>query len=646
MRDPKDRDLGLGRAIPRRDFLNGVALTGLSTLLPPRALFGAEGSEFAPEKAAGYYPPALTGLRGSHEGSFEAAHALREGARRLEGAADTGETFDLVVVGAGISGLSAAHYFRRGAGSASSVLLLDNHDDFGGHARRNEFQAGGRLLVSYGGTFSIDSPAPYSPVAAELVRELGIDVSRWKKVLDPSVYEGLETGTFFDRETFGRDVLVKGLAGRRGNRAGRPGPDDAALAAAPLDEAARRDVARLEGEDFDPWPGLASAAKKDRLLRMSYEAFLRDAWKVGPGGRRFYQRRPHGLFGVGIDAVCALDAWGLGLPGFQGLKLEPGFVRGMNRDSMRTPEADEYYFHFPDGNATIARLLLRRLIPEAVPGSGTDEVVLARADYARLDEAGRPVRLRLNSTVLSVRHAGDPGTAKEVEVVYARGGRLHKVRARAAVLACWHTVIPYLCPEMPPAQKEALAFAVKVPLVYTNVVVREWTSFRKLGLREVAFPGGSWDALNLDYPVDVGGYRCPREPGEPIVVNLARVPCAPGLAARDQHRAGRQELLATPFVDMERSLRDLMGRTLGPGGFDPARDILAITVNRWPHGYAYQYNALFDRFWVDGMRAPCELARQRFGRIALANADADAYSYTDAAIDQAHRAVRELVSLA
>ncbi|MET0555492.1 MAG: NAD(P)-binding protein [Vicinamibacteria bacterium] len=628
-RDP----LGLDRAIPRRDFLNGLALGVGAAIVAPRDLLAAKGDVvFAPEKARGYYPPALTGLRGSTPGSFEAAHDLKDGFFEMTPPHDTGEEYDLVVVGAGISGLAAAHFFRK-RNPRARVLLLDNHDDFGGHARRNEFRDGKRLYVTYGGTLAIDSPASYSAVAQGLIAELGIDVHRWDQVLDRKTYAGLEAATFFDRETFGADALVKGLQREQG------GPDPKALAEAPLSAAVRQGIARLETEAFDPWPDLSSADKKARLLRTSYSDFLTKTWALDAGVLAYYRSRGYGLFGLGPDAISALDGWGLGFPGFQGLKLEPGYVQGMNRDAMREPAAEEYFFHYPDGNASVARLLVRALIPGAVKGPGGDAVVMGRADYARLDESGKPVRLRLNSTVVQARNAGGG-----VDVVYLRGGALQKVRARNCIMACWSAVVPHLVPGLPEVQQTALRFAVKVPLVYTSVFVRNWQAWKNLGVRAVSCPGSYWHSMRLDVPVNVGGFSCSTDPAQPIVVNLTRVPCDPGRPARDQHRAGRQELLDTPFEHMEKTIRDQMARVLGPGGFDPAKDIKAITVNRWPHGYAYQYNALFDSFWLEGKEAPCVRARQPFGRIFIANSDADAYAYTDSAIDQAHRAVNEALA--
>lgn len=627
-----DRQLGMGSSITRRDFINGVAI-GAGGALAAGGL--SPDLEALLAQGAPVYPPGLTGLRGSHVGSFEAFHAMKDGAFWKDAPVprDTGEQYDLVVVGAGISGLAAAHYFRKARPDAR-VLVLDNHDDFGGHAKRNEFTHNGRTYIGYGGTQSIDSPAPYSAVAKALITELGIDVARYSKVLDAGLYKslGLRPAFFFDKETYGADKLVPGDV-----------REDAFLAAAPLTAEVRRDVKRLLHERLDPMPGLSSAEKKARLARMSYTDFITTMWKLDPGVLRLYQARTHGLFGVGVDAVPAQDAFGLGLPGFDGMGLDPSPGPGQNHDSIRSEEAANYYFHFPDGNASLARLLVRRLVPGAIPGASMDDVVTARADYSTLDAAGAPVRIRLSSPVMRVRHAGAAGTGQRVEVTYLNGKALATVTARSAVLACWHSVIPSLCPELPAAQKAALDFAIKVPLVYTNVFIRSWTAFQKLGVQRISTPGMWHTSVGLDFPVSMGGYRHPANPAEPIVLHLSKSACRPGLPVRDQHAAGRRELLSTSFATIERGIRDQLGRALGGGGFDPAADILGITVNRWPHGYAYQYNSLSDEFWVNGGEQPCVVARRRHGRIAIANADAAAYSYTDAAIDHAHRAVQELL---
>ena len=484
-----------------------------------------------------------------------------------------------------------------------------------------------------------------------LIQELGIDVPSYPRYVSKDLYHsfGLQPKIFFDKETFGVDRLVVDPEPLISSETGERWPGGADdwqkfIAQAPLSEVAKRDLQRLFAahNQKDYLPGLSSDEKKARLARMSYAKFLSDLVQVDRQVVQLYQAIPQPLFGVGIDAISAQDAWGLGYPGFQGMNLDPSPGRGMNRDAIPNDEAAKYFFHFPDGNATIARLLVRKLIPQAVPGDSSDDVVLSRVNYAKLDQAASPVRIRLNSTAVRVKHIGNPATAEEVEVAYAHLGKVYTVRAAHCILACWHVVIPYICDELPQKQKDALASAAKVPLLYTNVAIRNWTSFQKLGVSSVYAPGGYHAAMTLDLPVSIGGYECPKKPEEPIIIHMMKTPCKPGLPARDQHRMGRIELFTTTFETMERNIRDQLARTLGAGGFDPARDITAITVNRWPHGYAYEYNSLWDDFWLNGGELPCVAARQPFGRIAIANADADAYAYTDCAIDQAWRAVGEI----
>ena len=642
-----DRYLGMDRQITRRDFLNGMAIAIGASLLPR----GAAGAQAEAQDRRGYYPPTLTGMRGSHPGSFEVAHSLRDGTfwQSAGKPIDTHESYDLVVVGGGISGLAAAHFFRERAGTQARILILENHDDFGGHARRNEFHLGGRLQLMNGGTMLIDSPTPYSRQADGLLRKLGIDPPQLAARCDnEKLYSslGLQPAVFFDKQTFGEDRLVVGEPGGdwHGRSANRLTWKEF-LARAPLSPPVRRDIKRIQEAEVDYLPGLTSAEKKDRLSRISYKDFLLKLVKADPGVIPFYQTRTNGEWGVGIDAEPALDCWALGLPGFQGMKLEPGAAPRMSYTAAGYANGGSYRFHFPDGNASIARLLVRGLIPAAVPGYSADDVVTAKLDYSRLDQASSPVRLRLNSTVVRVSNQGDPAAAHEVEVTYASGKQAFKVRAKNCVLACWNMVIPYLVPELPAKQKEALHYLVKVPLIYTSVGIRNWTSFQKLGAGSVRAPGAYWMDVNLNWPMRIGEYQSPTSPSEPMVLFLSRTPCKPGLPAREQQIAGRYELLGTSFESFERAIRDQLARSLRDGGFDPARDIEAITVNRWPHGYGYEYNPLFDPEWPEQER-PNVIGRQRFGRIAIANTDAAATAYTDQAIDQAWRAVGELLEKA
>ena len=523
--------------------------------------------------------------------------------------------------------------------------MIDNHDDFGGHAKRNEFRYNGRTLALNGGTLNIESPERYNAPSRALLDAIGIDLDRFLAANADSrrMYRrlGLGSAYFFDKETWGADRLVKRDGGR--------GYSAEFLAQTPLSDGARRDLLRLYGAPLpDYLPGLSSAEKKARLAKMTYTDFMLNLVKVDPQVMWFFQNTGHGSFSVGADALPALFAWEMGQPGFSGLQLEPtpaGVLADLPGGHHGRQRPGRGAVHFPDGNATITRLLMRWLIPDAVPGSTQEDVGTARVDYGRLDRPNQAARIRLNSTVVHVRHRGS-GSGRDVEVSYVRGGQTHQVRGRACVMACWNTVIPYLVPELPQRQREALAFGVKAPLVYTSIAIRNWTAFENLGVSRVSTPSMYHTRVGLDEAVSLGDLHHAESPDEPVVLSLAHYPGSAGKPRKEQHRIGRQDLLSTTFETFERKLRDQLGRVLGGGGFDPGRDILAITVNRWPHGYAYTYNSLYDPMeWVytSTNERPCVIGRQPFGQITIANSDAAASPHTDAAMLEAHRAVQEVL---
>jgi spermidine dehydrogenase len=629
---------GSERNITRRDFLNGVSVSlggalaaeaGLFATLDGAAFAGEVPNQTATTTGAAEYPPALTGLRGSYDATYQYAHMLRDDAfwDSAPKPSAIAESYDLVVVGGGISGLAAAYFYRQKATKNTRILILDNHDDFGGHAKRNEFTVGSRMVLGYGGTQSIESPGSYSKVAKGLLSQLGVDTSVFYKAYDEELYSKLGTAVFFDKETFGQDRLVTGL-----NQI----PWREILAQAPLSETARHDIARVYTAKVDYLPGMTREQKRAKLASISYADYLTKFCNVTPEALSFFQTYTHDLFGVGIDAVAALSCFEAGDD--YGATQYPGFD---SLDLGAREKEEPYIFHFPDGNASIARLLVRAMIPAAIPGHNMFDVVTARADYSQLDRPTSPVRIRLSSTVVKVKHDGLPESAKQVNVFYMQDGKLLGVRAGHVIMACYNSMVPYLCPELPQKQKEALTYGVKVPLVYTHVAIRNWEPFAKLGVQHIVSPGGYHCYTSLDFPVSLGEYKFPSRPSEPAVLFMLRTPCKPGLPAREQHRWGHMELYQTPYQAFERNIYDQLGRMLGTQGFDPARHISAITVNRWTHGYAYEYSTLWDPHFKPEER-PCVIGRQAFGRITIANSDAGARAYTDVAIDQAWRAVQEI----
>ena len=608
---------------------------------PPGGPVGTAGSP--PDRAV--YPPARLGLRGSHSGAFEVAHQMGFDKRTDWGPVHEpdADTFDLVVVGAGVSGLAAAFFYREQHPNAR-VLLIENHDDFGGHAKRNEFEWNGRTILGYGGSQSLEAPSSYSDVAKGLLAEIGVDKDRLRDAYDEDFYRrnGLAAGVYFDRSTYGTDRLVRTDFVDPSTFLPVASSDVAisdAIEQMPLSEPARRELRRLAGAGEDRLPDRSIFQEPGYLETISYLDFLtKDLGIEQPEVIALLQDIPSGYWGHGIDVVPALEALGFGLPGLGSTSL--GSFEGLIRRAISFA-IEPYVYHFPDGNASVARLLVRRLVPAVADGATMEDVVTATFDYAALDRADADVRLRLGSTVVRVEHDGAPRTADRVAVTYVRAGHTEQVRARHVVLACYNMVVPYLCPELPDAQKAALQSLVKLPFVYTSVLLRSWNAFRELGLA-IAHCPGSWHRLAmLDFPVSLGDYRFSPDPDDPIVLHMSRAMTNPGMPPREQSRAGRFQLLDTSFETIEREIRTHLGGMLGAGGFDPGRDIEAIAVNRWPHGYAFEPSPLFDPAYGPG-EAPHEIGRQRFGRITIANSDAGASAYLNAAIDQAWRAVGEL----
>ena len=636
----EDRNLGMDRPISRRDLLHGVGALATMSLIPGQSLADEILAAEASSAGSAGYPPALTGMRGNHDGSFDVVHQLVREAKRDWGAAEERDSFvyDLVIVGAGISGLAAAYFYRQ-ENPGARILILDNHDDFGGHARRNEFSIGGRKLIGYGGSQTFEEPSGYSDVVKSLLRDLGVDLSRFDSAYDQGFYKrhGLGGGVVFNREDWGVDRLVRyDLGGLGGYLPLAPSDLSAAEAVQqmPLSDAARGEMLRLLTVDEDQMPEIPADEKYDYLYSLSYRDFL--SKHVGISEREVFTALKNltSDSSVGIDATTAGDA------------IFYTYLPGFKATGIAAYEEEPYIHHFPDGLASVARLMVRAMIPGVAPGSTMEDVVTARFDYDRLDLDESSVRLRLNSTVTHVEHDGDPASAKRVGVSYVKGGQAYRVQARRCILACDNAVIPSLCPELPKAQREALKEQVRAPILYTNVALRNWQAWKKLGIGAVVSTGGYHVNAMLDFPVTMGGYEFASDPDDPIAVHMERFPHRPneGLGERAQRCFGRHELLATSFATIERNVRSQLAATLADGGFDPARDIEAITVNRWAHGYAYTYNDLEGPWYEDwdDERYPHVRARKPFGRITIANSDAGANAMMEVAVEQAHRAVSEL----
>ncbi|MEO0338845.1 MAG: FAD/NAD(P)-binding protein [Bacteroidota bacterium] len=609
------------REITRRDFLNGAPVVIGATLLSPWITSCGVKDPYAFGLEGNYYPPSKTGLRGSHDGSWETMHARVLGSKWQTNTID--DEYDLVIVGGGISGLSSAYFYLK-KNPGAKILILDNHDDFGGHAKRNEFKHGDEVRITYGGTEAIDTPSSYTPEALDLLADIGIDLDKFYDAFQQDLYSsrGMGISIVFDEENFGKTKHVTGYGEKSW---------EAFAAEAPLSDKARADFIRIQTAQVDYMEGTPVEEKFKVLSKTGYSSFLRDYVKVDEQVIKIYQHWGMSFWAVDMEEVptTAVQYYDGGIPGVDHtLPLKSG--RG----------DDPYIFHFPDGNASIARLLVRKMIPEAMPGTTMEDVVTARADYSKIDRKDQMVNIRLNSTVVQVANTED---GANVDVTYVRDGETHKVRGKKCIMACYNSAIPYLCPEMPEKQKEGLAFNVKAPLVYTKVLIKNWKAFDELKTSFVYFTGGFYKQAELAYPVSLGEYKRAQTPEEPMVVHMCHVPLFTDIKGPEQWRAGREQILTTNFEVFEGHVKDQLTQALGSVGFDADRDIEAITVNRWPHGYAYNNDLTWGEHYAEEDK-PWVIGRQPFGNIHIANSDSAVSSSTKAAIKQAYRAVSEITA--
>ena len=431
---------------------------------------------------------------------------------------------------------------RRGStgarGPSARILILDNHDDFGGHAKRNEFTLDGRRIIGYGGSQSLQSPnSLYSPVAKGLLRDLGVDITRFETAFERELYPslGLSRGMFFNREAFGRDVLVTGEPGAAiADETARPQRQAAGRVRRRtfrFRRRARRRSSRSTRRHAIRWPASRADEKRAILKRTSYRDYLTKICGCSEEVANCFQGRPLGFFGLGatrcrpptraISAIRALPASKL-----------PG--------DANAAWSEPYIYHFPDGNASLARLLVRSLIPGVAPGSTMDDVVPAAFDYGALDRGDQPVRIRLDSTCVAC-----PDAARR-----QGAGRLCPRRRAASRRGAPRRA--GLLPHDDPAHHAGTAGAAARGARqerqdadrYTNVLVRNWRAFANLKVNSISAPMSFHHQVSLDFPVSLGGYRHPRDPSEPMLLHLVHVPGAPnqGLDARAQFRIGQGKL--------------------------------------------------------------------------------------------------------
>lgn len=620
------------RKLSRRTFLgSSAAITGslmlggcekIYTLFTPNAPRSAG----TVTVNAAYYPPALLGLRGDADGVQKAAHsiALQNKNYTLPGAAE--EHYDLVVIGAGISGLTAVYLYKKQSPQAK-ILLLDNHDDFGGHAQRNEFTVDGRLLISYAGSESIDSPkTEYSEESLALLKDIGIDYTKFTDYFHQDLYETkrkLQEGIFFNAASFGENTVVAGIP--------ETGAENAAaiINRFPLPEADKQALTALYTAPADYLKGKTGRERTDFAENTSYYDFLKNEAKLPEGALKYLKNISSEYWGHAINAISVQEALEDGYPGVQNLKLK-----------HEESEEEPYIYHFPDGNASIARMLVRKMIPSIAPGHTMEDIVLAKFDYAKLDRPENQVRLRLNSTALRIENNSD-GVA--VAYMPHDGSALKQIQAKQAIFAGHSALAARIIPEMPETQKTAAKTNVKVPMVYGKAVVKNSQAFQKLGVHSLYAPDAPYCLVKLDDPVSIGGYQFPQTADEPMVIHMVRIATDfSGQTARDMYRSGRRALNSQNYENLKKEMLDQLRSIYQAAGENLDKVLVAVTINRWAHGYSYEQTGLWDS--DNSAENTTSAIQKRIGNIFIAGADAAWMPYVNGAIDQAYRAVTEALS--
>ena len=622
------------KQITRRDFLNGVtiSLAGAAIISPQTAL--AEAVRSASGRSGDYYPPALTGIRGNHDGAFETSHALAWRGEKPSSYRDLNEEYDLVVVGSGISGLAAALFYQQKAGKDARILLLENHDEFGGHARRNEFHSQGKMLLSPGGSGNFQDSHLYSPQSKQLVKDLGFDIDKVRGAMAPGwdlASPESQVGLYTDRKHFGKDTVINGpwMGAWFGMGNYRELIQSLTVSASEQQKL----IAFVEGT-IELQKAIPKKDIKSFLKNTTYQEFLREYVGLAENTSSLWNTVIGVTFCLGADSISIAEAVKWGSPGFSVLGQEAYEALA---DTLIMEDSDVVWM--PDGNASLTRQMVRRLIPAVASGDTIEDLVTARFDYNKLDLPNHPVRLRLNSSAVNASNNPDGS----VSVAYVTKGTAYRVKAKHCVLACYNGLIPHLCPEMPEEQKEGLRYGVKSPLLVSIVMVRNRHAFNKAGVEVFHCPTSPYKMVSSPPPVSIGDYQHSDDPDSPMLIYMLTSPTDKNNGSqtgRDLYRQARHKLYTTTFADYEQEIREQLTGMLGAFGFDAERDIEAITINRWSHGYAYDYMELYDPEWPEG-QAPHELGRKRFGHISIANSDSENRAYLDGAIDAAWRAVNE-----
>jgi spermidine dehydrogenase len=618
------------RGITRRDFLNGTLLGSGAMLLngasPARLLAGAAAAR-SDDDWTGYGGVGdYANSNGNTAAVLEAGHQIRDGGFENLPAdvIDTGEIYDCVIVGGGISGLAAGLIFQRKAGEGKTCLVIDNHPIFGGEAKRNEFLVDGHRLIGHQGSALFWRPYPHS-FMARFYESIGLKTQRleYQKWGGPGPEIALERTPYIGSSPYGFY-----FGGKFGQAQGVwvADPWGKKLEGAPISAKTREELLRCLAPDqaLSQKPQYRGDAVSRRLDTMTLEDHLMERYGISRETVRTFLLDDGGGYGLGPDA----------LSGYTGYAFDE-----------LGPIPEEGTQMFPDGNSGIARLIVKTLIPEAIAGSAAIEDVCRNAvNFAALDRAGAASRIRLDSTAVWVKHDGDPAKSESVTIAYSRGGKTYRVKARSVVMAGGSWTTKHIVRELPADRKEAYSQFYRSPCMVANVAVRNWRFLYKLGISGCQWFEGLGSFLQIHKLALCGTDSATIGPDSSVVLTMKVLYTNPGKTAEQQGHMGRAEMVSTSFREYERQIRRQLTDMFARSGFDASRDIAGIILNRWGHAYASPAPGFY--FGKDGKPAPGDVLRAApFARIAFANTDLSGTPDHKSSILEADRAVEQLLDL-
>jgi spermidine dehydrogenase len=647
----EDEKLGFGAPMTRRDFVGSTVLgTGAALLGMAAPSVMRSASAQTPGLSMTGLGPEWTGPGGigdysrSNGNTADVVNAAHAGIRNqdqdkfLSGASDTGETFEVIVVGGGVSGLAAMYSYHKERPHAK-ILNLENHPIFGGESRRNEFEIDGVRLYGPQGPQefqTMNTPEDMFPLNAELgfpnvfqwTEPTGLATKNLR--MATNIYESSDDSTADVGYFYGSKGWVRN-------------PSSNGFKDAPISESLKRELMYLQSVDKPPYRPEGDLSKW--LDSMSYLDLLTKYFKVSPEVAPYIDGLlATGMIGLGADMASAYLAVANDLPGARAYsgECDAWKILGLKYPFYSTPNL--IGVSAPGGNAVVARTLVQKMIPSVFNGTTWTDIWLAPIHWEALDRPNQPVRIQVNSTVVAVAHDGPPQSAKGVVVWYVNGGTLYKARAKAVIMATSQQVNRHVCRDVPADYREAMSTFHHAPALVVNVGVRHWRFMDKLGITGARwFSDFGWHTgLHKNIQVD-GKDIMPCDPNKPAVMETYVTFPIRGMPFPQQATAARMRMFALSYADIEKAIRRQFNEMFASAGFDAKRDIGAIIANR--HGHAMPVMGPGFYFGKDGKPAPKEILKNRFGRIAFCHSELMGEQVWSTAAISGQRAARQMLDV-